>query len=71
MPYQWLRFFLEDDEELKDIGDAYQAGTMSTGEVKKKLVNTLVPIVEEHQRRKAMVNDDTVKRFMAVRPLEF
>jgi hypothetical protein len=39
--YQYLSFFLEDDDELKRIGDEYKAGRMLTGEVKKILIDTL------------------------------
>ena len=41
MAYQYLRFFLEDDEELARIGREYAAGRMLTGEVKKVLIDTV------------------------------
>lgn len=31
VPYQWLTFFLEDDEKLKQIHDDYSSGKMLTG----------------------------------------
>lgn len=31
--YQYLTFFMDDDEKLKQIGDEYRAGKMLTGEV--------------------------------------
>lgn len=34
IPYQWLRFFLEDDEELERIAASYKKGEMTTGEIK-------------------------------------
>lgn len=34
IPYQWLRFFLEDDEKLAEIKEKYGKGEMMTGEVK-------------------------------------
>lgn len=39
--YQYLKFFLEDDEELARIGVEYAAGRMTTGEVKKVLIDTV------------------------------
>ena len=32
IPYQYLEYFLEDDEELKRIHDDYEAGRMLSGE---------------------------------------
>jgi tryptophanyl-tRNA synthetase len=68
--YEYLRFFLEDDEELARIGADYKAGRMLTGEVKAKLVSVLAPMVEAHQARRAAVTPEVVARFMKVRPLE-
>lgn len=34
VPYQWLRFFLEDDEKLASIAQKYGKGEMLTGEIK-------------------------------------
>jgi tryptophanyl-tRNA synthetase len=71
VPYQYLRFFLEDDERLKQIGDDYAAGRLLTGEVKKILIDTLVPMVDAHREARLKATDEVVRQFMAVRPLEF
>ena len=34
IPYQYLTFFLEDDDKLEEIRDKYKKGEMLTGEVK-------------------------------------
>ena len=39
--YQWLRFFLEDDEKLEDIRVKYSKGELLTGEVKNILIEVL------------------------------
>ena len=41
VPYQWLTFFLEDDDELEDIRQKYSKGEMLSGAVKKKLIECL------------------------------
>jgi tryptophanyl-tRNA synthetase len=69
--YQWLTFFLEEDEELERIRRAYASGTMLTGEIKKELIKTLTPMVEAHQRARALVTDDVVKTFMQPRDIPF
>jgi tryptophanyl-tRNA synthetase len=71
IPYQWLKFFLMDDEQLAEIGSKYASGEMLTGEVKKILIEVLQKIVAQHQADKAKVTMETVKAFMEVRPLEW
>merc|ERR1712087_880578 len=65
--YQWLKFFLDDDDELARIGEEYARGRMLTGEIKAKLIDVLTDLVVSFQRRRAMVTDDMVYAYMAVR----
>jgi tryptophanyl-tRNA synthetase len=69
--YQYLRFFLEDDEELKQIEKNYTNGELLTGELKKKLIAVLQPIITGHQERRAKVTDDVVRAFMNPRKLKY
>ena len=39
--YQYLTLFLEDDDELASIAASYKAGTLTAGDMKTKLVDTL------------------------------
>lgn len=43
IPWKWLNFFLDDDAELKIIGEEYAAGRMLTGQVKKRLIEVRWP----------------------------
>jgi tryptophanyl-tRNA synthetase len=61
IPYQYLSIFLEDDNELLDIGNKYRTGELLTGEVKKKLVDILVPIFEQFQLKRTTVD---IAKFM-------
>jgi len=67
--YQYLKFFLEDDEELKKVKEKYSSGEMLTGELKKLLIETITPIIQTHQERRAAVTDEVVDKFMTPRPL--
>ena len=70
--YQWLRFFLEDDEELEKIGNDYSSGSgqyWSTGEVKKKLIGVLQELVKKHQERRAKITDEEVRKWMTERSI--
>jgi tryptophanyl-tRNA synthetase len=68
--YQWLRFFLEDDDELDRIGREYESGSgehWSTGAVKARLVRVLKDLVRDHQERRTGVTDEVVRKWMTER----
>ncbi|KAK7583767.1 hypothetical protein V9T40_004730 [Parthenolecanium corni] len=69
--YQYLKFFLEDDEKLESIGKQYASGELLTGELKKILIETLQPIISEHQMRRSKITDEDVRLFMTPRALNF
>ncbi|KAL8146436.1 tryptophan--tRNA ligase, cytoplasmic [Apium graveolens] len=69
IPFKYLGFFLDDDDELENIRTEYGAGRMLTGDVKKRLTEVLTDIVERHREARAAVTDEMVDAFMAVRPL--
>ena len=68
--FQYLRFFLEDQEELDRIATEYSAGRMMTGEVKARCIQVLSDFVAQFQARRAQVTNETVKEFMAVRDMQ-
>jgi tryptophanyl-tRNA synthetase len=70
--YQWLKFFLEDDEELERIGKEYGSGSgeyWSTGKVKARLIEVLQELVAAHQERRAKVTDEEVRKWMTERSI--
>lgn len=69
--FQWLTFFLDDDEELENIRVAYQKGEMLTGELKAKCIEEVQKYVKAYQERRVKVTEETVDHFMSVRPLEW
>lgn len=69
--YQYLRFFLEDDERLETIRKDYSSGELLTGHLKKELIGILQKIIAEHQERRKLIDDETVKLFMTPRKLNF
>jgi tryptophanyl-tRNA synthetase len=62
--YEYLRYMMEDDEELEKIGNKYKKGELLTGEVKKILIGELKHIIHNHQVQKSLVTDEIVKQFM-------
>lgn len=69
--YQWLFFYLEDDDKLAHIKAEYTSGRMSTGEIKQELINELIPLVQHHQKARASVTDDMVRTFLTPRSMNF
>ncbi|KZV68080.1 tryptophanyl-tRNA synthetase [Peniophora sp. CONT] len=68
--YQYLSFFMDDDEELANIATEYRAGRLLTGQLKAKCISALQVFVKDFQERKAKVTDDIVREFMSVRKIE-
>lgn len=69
--YQWLRFFLEDDEKLEQLRKGYTSGEILTGELKKELIEVLQPLVAAHQEARNKLTDEIVKQYMIPRDLGF
>ncbi|GMR59013.1 hypothetical protein PMAYCL1PPCAC_29208, partial [Pristionchus mayeri] len=69
--YQYLRYFMEDDERLEEIKEEYSSGKMLTGELKAIAIEEVSRVVMEMQERRKSVTDETVKEFTAVRPLKY
>ena len=70
MPFQYLQFFLEDDDKLEDIRVKYSSGEMMTGEIKAILIDVIQKFVADFQVRRKKVTDKDVEAFMAVRKIE-
>ncbi|KAG6814289.1 hypothetical protein H0H92_013414 [Tricholoma furcatifolium] len=62
--YQYLTFFLDDDEELERLGKEYRAGTLLTGQLKAKCIEVLQKFVGDFQERKAKVTEAEINLFM-------
>ncbi|KAF5863628.1 hypothetical protein ETB97_009722 [Aspergillus alliaceus] len=71
VPFQYLTFFLEDDEELERIRVAYEKGEMLTGEMKQRCIAELQTYVQGFQERRAQVTEEIMKEYMRPRPLEW
>jgi len=69
--FQYLTFFLEDDEELEKIRQDYTSGKLLTGELKAKCISELQTYVKAFQERRAAVTDEHVADFMALKKLEW
>ncbi|MBI3034550.1 tryptophan--tRNA ligase [Candidatus Woesearchaeota archaeon] len=50
--YQWLTFFEESDEKLRNIYDDYKTGALLTGELKQILIEKLSAFLKKHQENR-------------------
>jgi len=69
--FQYLRFFMDDDQRLEQIRQDYSSGKLLSGELKKILVEVLQGLVAQHQERRNEVTMDVVRLFMTPRQLNF
>nr|4JFA_A Chain A, Tryptophan--tRNA ligase [Plasmodium falciparum 3D7]4JFA_B Chain B, Tryptophan--tRNA ligase [Plasmodium falciparum 3D7]4JFA_C Chain C, Tryptophan--tRNA ligase [Plasmodium falciparum 3D7]4JFA_D Chain D, Tryptophan--tRNA ligase [Plasmodium falciparum 3D7] len=61
--YQYLRYLLEDDNKLNEIGEKYKKGEMLSGEIKKILIDVLTELVLKHQEKKKSLTDEEISYF--------
>ncbi|KAL6252391.1 tryptophan--tRNA ligase [Rhinocladiella similis] len=71
VPFQYLTFFLEDDEELARIKKAYESGEMMTGEIKQICIKYLQEYVAGFQVRRKAVTDEVRQDFFAFKQLKY
>lgn len=69
VPYQYLTFFMEDDQKLEEIRQKYSKGELLTGEVKALLIAELQKFVADFQERRKKVTNKDVEQFMSVRKI--
>ncbi|KAL6307994.1 tryptophanyl-tRNA synthetase [Sparassis latifolia] len=62
--YQYLGFFMEDDEEWAKMGEEYRAGRLLTGQLKAQCIRRLQEFVRGFQERRAQVAEETLRAFM-------
>jgi len=67
--FQFLRFFLDDDEELERVRKDYTSGALLSGELKAKAIDVVQRIVAEVQQRREALTDDDVALFTTIRKL--
>lgn len=71
VPFQYLCFFLEDDDELERIKVAYETGKMESGEMKMLCTKTVQDYVSGFRERRVKVTDEVRDEFMRPRQLFF
>jgi tryptophanyl-tRNA synthetase len=71
VPFQYLTFFMEDDDELERLRAGYEAGEILTGEMKQTCIKYLQEYVAAFQERRNKVTEEIRQEFMTPRKLEY
>lgn len=61
--YQYLTYFMESDQELKEIARRYTAGEMGSGDIKKITADLIIKEISEHQSTVASLTDEKINEF--------
>ena len=61
--FQWLRHFLDDDDELAQIEADYRSGTLLTGQLKKRCIEVVSEMALAQQAAVAAVTPDVIRQF--------
>ncbi|KAG8529490.1 uncharacterized protein KY384_006127 [Bacidia gigantensis] len=71
VPFQYLSFFLEDDDRLEEIRQRYESGEMQSGEMKITAAKELQAYVHAFRERRKAVTEEERDEFMRPRQLVF
>lgn len=69
IPISYLRFFLEDDHEMKQIEEDYKYGNINAEAVKEKLVIELQKFIVAFQEKRKLITPETLDLFMSIRDM--
>ena len=61
--FQYLKFFMDDDDELTKLEAAYRSGELLSGDLKKRCIEILQQYVASFQQSRAAVTDDVFVKF--------
>jgi tryptophanyl-tRNA synthetase len=61
--FQYLCYFLDDDEQLETIAHEYSSGSMLTGELKKITIGVVTEIVQKHQELRKQITPEILKSY--------
>lgn len=63
IPYQYLTYFLDDDDELRRIANEYGSGRMNSSQIKTITSNVICSVVQNHQNFRADLSINTFTKF--------
>lgn len=70
MPYNLLKLFLDDDEELANIYATFKSGQMLCGDIKAKAVEVVTRFIEQFRQNKSNLSMTDVENIQVVRKIQ-
>ncbi|KNH09457.1 tryptophanyl-tRNA synthetase [Perkinsela sp. CCAP 1560/4] len=70
VPYQLLKYFLEDDEEYEEIGRKYVKAQISSGAIKSYTADLISDVIQEWQERRASIAPHDIEYMQSIRSIE-
>lgn len=71
VPYQYLNYFMEDDNQLAQIRTNYNSKNIGSSLLKKEVITILQQLVGDFQTKRAQVTDAIVEQFCTPRKLRY
>ena len=69
--FQYLTFFMEDDDKLEELRQGYESGKITSGEMKAACTKELQDYVNAFKERRKAVSEQVRAEFMRPRQLDF
>lgn len=66
VPFEYLRYFLDNDDELERYRCGYICGDISSGDMKKRCIGAVQGFVAGYQEARARVTDEDLRIFMDI-----
>ena len=63
--YQYLLYFCDDDDYLREIAHKYRSGEMLSGEIKKIMSKYVCEVIEHHQKSRAQITPELLRTFFS------
>lgn len=63
--FQYLRFFLKDEEEMLSLEQTYRNGTLTSKEMKDRCIKEIQTFVEDFQLKRSKITQEMIDRFMS------
>lgn len=68
--YQYLRYFENDDAVLQDLHDRFKSGEIACGEMKEKLADKIIQVVDEVKLNRSKITQEVLDDFYAIKPMK-
>lgn len=63
--YQYLRFFMEDEEKLQKVANKYSSGELTSTEIKNICIKELQKFVQDFKKKRNEITNDQIAKFMS------